>query len=40
MEAENCPREKKKTHEYCLENAEVSSGNFRGKKLKRKQMKV
>ena len=27
MEAKNCPREKK-THEYCLENAEVSGGNF------------
>ena len=26
MEVENCP--KKKTHEYCSENAEVSGGNF------------
>ena len=27
MEVENCPK-KKKTHEYCSENAEVSGGNF------------
>ena len=28
MEVENCPIKKKKTHEYCSENAEVSGGNF------------
>ena len=28
MEAENRPREKKKSREYCSENAEVSGGNF------------
>ena len=28
MEAKNRPREKKKSREYCSENAEVSGGNF------------